>query len=284
MMLSSKSQTPQKDDFGSSSRCLCGELAVRRSIVIAGNPSSPVVRQLVRLFTGVLGEIAGEATSEAVGSKTSVRVIEQAEKLVAALARGSVGILVVPLDYSCAGLDAIGLVKSAVPSGEGVQVIYTAAGDAPSSRVYLTDHAYLLPKAAEPKDVRMALACAIERLRRWGERPFLLHAKGGEKVILPRKVSYVESDRRIVCIHEPDEVIEAYGKLSDVKRLLSDQFVQCHKSFLVNMGLIVEIDGEGILLTTGDRIPVSQRRRAQTRARSCEFVGRSLQRDGGGRA
>lgn len=243
---------------------------MRRNVVIADASSSPTARRLQSLFSTALEGAAGG------GDGASIAAIEKPDALVAALSGGSVDILVVPLDFDREGLDAVGWVAGAVPPDGSVQVIYAAVNECPSSRVYLTDHAYLLPREANLGDVRTGLACATKRLRKWGERPFLLHARGGERLIVPRRVSYVESDRRIVCVHEPGEVIEAYGKLSDVRRLLPDRFVQCHKSFLVNMGFVDKVDKESILLTTGDRVPVSQRRRAQTRASLHEFVGRSL--------
>jgi DNA-binding LytR/AlgR family response regulator len=237
-----------------------------------GGGSASLVRHLER--------VAEEAVEG--DESSSVCVIASVEDLVLEISGGLVDVLIVPLDCGRDGHDAIDLVCGLVPGDGCVQVVYAACGQAPSARVYLTDHAYMLPPDADAPDMKLALSCAAERLRKWSEHPFLLRAKGGEKLIVPRRVSYVESDRRIISVHLTDEVVEAYSKLSDIQRLLPDRFVQCHKSFLVNMGFIDEVDRESILLTTGERIPMSQRRRTQTRSAFHEFVGKSLWHDGDG--
>ena len=71
-------------------------------------------------------------------------------------------------------------------------------------------------------------------------------------------------------------MVETYGKLSDLLQRLPQRFVQCHKSFVVNMGFIDEFGRTDITLTSGERVPVSQKRRASVREAFFKFVGRGL--------
>ena len=80
----------------------------------------------------------------------------------------------------------------------------------------------------------------------------------------PQKISYIESDRRKVCISLGSEMVETYGSLTELLQRVPASFVQCHKSFLVNMAFVAELGTDDIRLVSGEHIPVSQRRRKAT--------------------
>ena len=89
----------------------------------------------------------------------------------------------------------------------------------------------------------------------------------GGKVVLvaPEQISYIESDRRKVHIHVGAEDIETYASLSDIAAELPASFIQCHKSFLVNMDCIRELKGDSVMLASNQAVPVSQKRRKLVR-------------------
>ncbi len=58
----------------------------------------------------------------------------------------------------------------------------------------------------------------------------------------PAEVEFVESERRKVRLHSVrGECIETYATLGQMLDMLPECFVQCHKSYLVNMACIVEL-------------------------------------------
>ena len=66
---------------------------------------------------------------------------------------------------------------------------------------------------------------------------------------------FIENGERLLV----SKVIKVYEAL-----LPASQFVRCHQSYLVNMRYIRKYYKEGVLeLTTGERIPVAERRREQ---------------------
>lgn len=60
---------------------------------------------------------------------------------------------------------------------------------------------------------------------------------------------------------------ESYARLSELEGQLNDRFFQCHKSFVVNMDRVTAFASTCFTLSTGERIPVSTRRRAEARLR-----------------
>ena len=49
-----------------------------------------------------------------------------------------------------------------------------------------------------------------------------------------------------------------YAGLEDVQRQLGEEFLRCHKSFLVNLEKVVRFSKEQIVLEDGTNIPISR--------------------------
>lgn len=147
----------------------------------------------------------------------------------------------------------------------GVQLIYTTGHVEYCSRVYRTDHVYFLLKPIKQEELDEALDKAIANIKSRSVRPFGIKVGGRIMRVVPGDIEYIESDRRKVRIHTVDGVIEAYESLGSIESKLPSVFVQCHKSFLVNMEKVVEMRSDGLDLVSGATIPVSQKRSRETR-------------------
>ena len=104
--------------------------------------------------------------------------------------------------------------------------------------VYRTEHVYFLAKPVAQDDLDDALDRAFERLAARASKPLSIRFGGKVVLVAPERISYIESDRRKVHIHVGAEDIETYASLSDIAAELPASFIQCHKSFLVNMDCI----------------------------------------------
>lgn len=86
----------------------------------------------------------------------------------------------------------------------------------------------------------------------------------------------IESMGRKVEIHCQEKVYEQYASLSYIAKNLTDGFIQCHKSFYVNMEYIHHIEPSGLVLDDGTEIPISQTRRKPTREAVSRFWMKDL--------
>lgn len=168
--------------------------------------------------------------------------------------------------------------KNSVPKGVEIvekyrryfsrsQVIYMSELEYYTSLIYETEHTFFLPKPFVQQDVNMALACALGNLS--GNSNNSLPVKIGTSIRLIKyaDILYIESQRRKLRIHTANEKIDIYGSLSSTAASLPDQFVQCHKSFIVNLDYAVELQKDYFVMATGDKIAVSQTRRKEARRR-----------------
>lgn len=86
-------------------------------------------------------------------------------------------------------------------------------------------------------------------------------------------ILYVTSDRRKICVMQPNGIQnEAYKKLDEIEALLDQRFVRCHQSFLVNMDCIRGITDEGFLLVDNQFVPISQKRYWTTKKQYVRYI------------
>ena len=82
-----------------------------------------------------------------------------------------------------------------------------------------------------------------------------------------KQIMYFESDAKKIRIIKADGTTkEYYGKLSELKEeLCQKDFVQIHKSYLVNYLFVAEYQYETLLLTNGQKLSISQTYRKEVR-------------------
>lgn len=105
----------------------------------------------------------------------------------------------------------------------------------------------------------------------------LMLRSGGASVALPfQSICYLESRGHTVLVHTAQEEFTVYEQLHTLSARLPDSFIQCHKSFVVNMQHIHSFCAAGILLRSGARIPVSRSKFQETRTAYFSFIGSRL--------
>lgn len=200
------------------------------------------------------------------GDGVAVEHVADVLSLTARLAKSSpIDILMMDIELGSEDANGIDLVKRHFPAGCGTQVIYVTGFVEYCTSVYRTEHVYFLAKPVAQDDLDDALDRSFGRLEARASKPLSIRFGGRTMLVAPRQISYVESDRRKVHIHVGADDIETYASLSDLAEELPASFVQCHKSFLVNMDHIKEFKGDSVVLASNQAVPVSQKRRKLVR-------------------
>lgn len=205
-----------------------------------------------------------------------VLIFADASSLKAALAKGGADVVMCDARSGDIEGNAVELLRHTGASNARTQIIFTGVSERNLVPMELVAHAFLLPTSPTLDEVSTAIAHALDLLDRKLERPFVVRTRQRSRLIHPVRVTYIESELRKLRIHMGGEVVETYGKLSDILQDLPDRFVQCHKSFAVNLSFVEVMERESLFLTTGDCIPVSQKRRKATREEFLMYVGKTL--------
>jgi DNA-binding LytR/AlgR family response regulator len=210
-------------------------------------------------------------------SQIALCVVKDFQELAQAAKTRAACVLVVDVNLCIGEQSDANALASIVGGGGGIQVVLVNVVDSMLPSISEINHAYLLPRAYDVKIFKRAVEKAFTLIDKRLDQPMLVHLRRRDLVLQPNKVVYIESDLRKIKFHMIDDIVETYGKLSELVGMLPCRFVQCHKSFVVNMSFVEELDKDSLLLSTGDCIPVSQKRRKMTREAIASYIGRVLQ-------
>ena len=195
-----------------------------------------------------------ECSLEAVGGVAELKVLLDA-------GGPSIDVLLMDIALGAGNPSGIEVVSRYFGSNGGTQVIYITGYAEYCTKVYETEHVYFLVKPVEQHDFNNALDKALANVEIGRNRQIVVRSGGNAMVLLPHTIDYIESDRRKLCIHVGGRTVETYSSIADMAAKLPSSFVQCHKSFLVNMDCIQEFGGNCLLLASGETFPVSRTKR-----------------------
>ena len=100
------------------------------------------------------------------------------------------------------------------------------------------------------------------------QKTLSIHVDKGEIIIPYKDIRYVDLDERHrLQIHLPDKQIVANMTYDDCFNILKSdsRFIECYHRIILNMNFIKLMDNEDFILSDGTRIPISKRRRKETK-------------------
>lgn len=95
------------------------------------------------------------------------------------------------------------------------------------------------------------------------EKMRLQLVNGGEVYLSLGDIVYIEAQARQVVVHMKTEILPVRSKISDLTEKLEKKgFYLVHRAYLINMKYVRSCSPNGVILSTMDNIPVSERRYA----------------------
>ena len=168
------------------------------------------------------------------------------------------------------GIRLMGAIHERLPN---LQIIFVSKYPEMIYDAYAVRHIAFLPYPLKAGHLEAVLDGAARYAKVSGKRYITLASKGLITKIDYDSILYLESDLRNMNIHEPRRIRTFPGKLDDIKLMLDSRFVQCHKSFIVNLSCAVELKADSIVLYNGESVPVSARKLKETRTAFTNYVG-----------
>ena len=105
----------------------------------------------------------------------------------------------------------------------------------------------------------------MDRALRWLERDaaknLVVQRGSGCQVVPLSDILYCEVLGRKIFIHKKDGIVlDYYDRLEDLEQRVDSRFFKCHRSYLVNLDHVGGCQDGQVLLSQGERIPVSRLR------------------------
>lgn len=112
------------------------------------------------------------------------------------------------------------------------------------------------------EDIRLqkALDRAFKKLRENENRSLFIQTMNWCKSVKLDDIYFCEVINRKIYLHTKNGVIEYYCKLEEIEKQLDYRFVQCHRSYLVNLDYLLEYTNNQITLENGEVVPISRLR------------------------
>lgn len=134
---------------------------------------------------------------------------------------------------------------------------------------------YFLVKPLKKESFCQAMKKALEKLEHREKRYILLKKKEIIRIFVD-DILYAESEGRKLHLHCGEEKLEYYEKMDQLEAEVGEDFVRCHKSYLVNMKYVRSVGVKEIILLDGRSIPVSRTKVNETKEKVFEYLGRRL--------
>lgn len=136
---------------------------------------------------------------------------------------------------------------------------------------------YLL-KPIKYRILKMELDRFFSRYQGKEEQFISFSNDSGKYKVLYRNLRYGEVYKRNVLLHFEGQEQIIYKNMKEVAALLESQgnFARCHASFVVNLAYVKRVEGLEAVLTTGERITISQPKRKEFMEKLTDYWGDML--------
>lgn len=157
-----------------------------------------------------------------------------------------------------------------------VQIIFVTHMAQMAIRGYEVDATDFVIKPVDQFSINRVLDKASKRIDASADTSFALKTPDGIVSIASKNILFVEVFDHDLIYHTELEDIKVRGKLGEVcKKLEACQFIQCNRSYLVNMRHIKSIHNDYVLVSDV-RIQISKSRQKEIAQRFIKYLGESI--------
>lgn len=169
--------------------------------------------------------------------------------------------------------NAISILGQFLTESSPLQVIYMTSKIEYCTEVYDTRHCGFLIKPISIEQLLKNVTRALHTLESQKAHGILVQRGGRSHILAPQSILYLESHSRILRIVTDNEILETYDKIERFAFRLDKRFLQCHKSYMVNMERVKEYCGSSFLMCNGAILPISQSKRKEVRQQFLSYMG-----------
>ena len=192
-------------------------------------------------------------------------------ELIKALNKGyrpDILILDIVLEEDSSGIDVAKEVNRICPD---CGIIFLTAFISYASDVYETNHRYFIVKSQLEQRIRAAVDKALPESR---DKKYLSFSEHYSTTVLPagEVICLERSLKKTIIYHNSGRRYETYTKPSEILKNAGSIFIQCHKSFYVNMDEVAAAEGDFFLMRDGIRIPISRSRKKESKDKFHAYI------------
>ena len=154
-----------------------------------------------------------------------------------------------------------------------IKLLFITAVMANAVDIFDARPSYFLVKPVTAERLRKALVTVVEELQKEENNSIVVFGKGYAHRLRNSDIIFIEIRGRQLEIHlQPNIVLSVYGKMADMEKRTEGALFRCHRSYLINLSYVDQIDKQDYILFTGQSIPISRERRGQARSLFFQYL------------
>ena len=103
---------------------------------------------------------------------------------------------------------------------------------------------------------------------------------GRQKItLLLRDILYIETGNHCLLFHTTREIIKSPMTMEQAESALSSHsgFIRCHRSYIINLAAVAEVDDESATMTNGDSVLLNIKNAAVLRRQIADYIWREME-------
>lgn len=158
------------------------------------------------------------------------------------------------IDIELPGMNGMELARRLRQCGYGNLIVFTTNFEEYVYEGYEVEAFRYLRKPVRIQDI----AVCMERARRIMQEKMLVFSFNRRRYSIPyQDISYISSYGHYLTVHTREQDYDWKCLLKELQPQLPEQFVRCHRSFIVNLDYMRRLDGKRMFLKTGEEIDVA---------------------------
>ena len=141
-----------------------------------------------------------------------------------------------------------------------VQVVFYSDNNDCAQEIFVADPSFFLRYPFDSSLVATAIQKVTFSIFSKRNQQIVFHQKGQLFKLWIHSIYYIESVGRKLCIYAQDGCREVNMTFEKIKEQLPDSFMQCHRSYIVNMDKVIHIRGEELELANHFTVPIARPR------------------------
>ena len=169
----------------------------------------------------------------------------------------------IELDGAASGMDGMGMARQIREGEQSRQpvIIFVTGHEKYVYDAFDVEAFQYLVKPVDEQKFAEVFGRAQDRILSEAEqrkKTLVIRHGGSSKTILLDNIYYMESQGHKIVLSTKDGKTEYYARIGELEEELRGRFCRIHKGYLVNLAFVDEYSKTEILLTNGDKLPLSK--------------------------
>ena len=199
------------------------------------------------------------------GISYEIRTFDDIEAMTEAISRPGQPFDVLLSDILAAGMNGIEAAERLRSIGEKLDIIFISSTAEYALEGYKVQALRYLKKPVDTDQLREALLISYRKTAQ--KEGLSLSSEGKLYNIDYKDIIYAESQARDVELTLKDRQLVTHMKISDLEKMLPDYFFRCHRSYIVNLLEVENIERYQATMKNEDYIPISQQQYTEMKNR-----------------